>query len=78
MNRERLFWIVILIAVLVGSTLLGQKAWRESASNSEFDVDSFRTWFWQSRTLDLIVQVGLIFGGALGIAALLPGEREDE
>jgi len=33
---------------------------------------SFRQWFWESRRLDLVVQVGLIFAGALGITALLP------
>jgi hypothetical protein len=33
---------------------------------------------WQSRSLDLAVQVGLIFVGALGIAALLPRGREDD
>lgn len=33
---------------------------------------SFRQWFWESRRLDLVVQVGLIFVGALGITALLP------
>ena len=33
---------------------------------------SFRQWFWESRGLDLVAQVGLIFAGALGIAALLP------
>jgi hypothetical protein len=39
---------------------------------------SFREWFWQSRVLDLVAQVGLIFAGALGIAALLPREKESD
>ena len=40
---------------------------------------SFRQWFWESRSLDLAAQVGLIFVGALGIAALLPrGKEENE
>jgi len=33
---------------------------------------AFRQWLWERRSLDLAVQVGLIFVGALGIAALLP------
>jgi hypothetical protein len=77
-NRANLFWIAIFVAILAGGLLVGQNAWRHPASSSEPDTDSFRVWFWQNRTLDLIVQVGLIFGGALGIAALLPGEREKE
>jgi len=36
----------------------------------------FRAWFWEHRTLDLAVQVVLIFAGALGIAAILPIEKE--
>jgi hypothetical protein len=38
---------------------------------------SFRQWFWESRGLDLVAQVGLIFAGALGIAALLPQGADD-
>ncbi len=38
----------------------------------------FRDWFWQYRSLDLIVQVLLVFAGALGISAILPMEDEDE
>ena len=33
---------------------------------------------WESRSLDLVAQVGLIFVGALGIAALLPKGKGDE
>ena len=39
---------------------------------------SFREWFWESRALDLVAQAGLIFAGALGIAALLPREKETD
>ena len=38
----------------------------------------FRTWFWENRTFDLAVQIALIFAGALGIAAILPLEDQDE
>jgi len=38
----------------------------------------FRTWFWEKRGLDLMVQVLLVFAGALGIAAILPAEDEDD
>jgi len=38
---------------------------------------SFQAWFWDQRGLDLIVQVLLVFSGALGIAAILPIEDEE-
>ena len=39
---------------------------------------SFREWLWETRQFDLIVQALLVFGGALGIAAILPFEGADE
>jgi hypothetical protein len=68
----------IFIAILIGGLLIGQNTWRDNTSEPQTEASSFRQWFWQSRTLDLVVQVGLIFGGALGIAALLPGHTEEE
>lgn len=41
------------------------------------EEDGFRAWLWQKRGLDLIVQVVLVFAGALGITAILPVEDED-
>lgn len=38
----------------------------------------FRSWFWEYRALDLIVQIALVFAGALGIAAILPVEDNDD
>ena len=37
-------------------------------------VTSFQSWLWDKRGLDLVVQVLLVFSGALGIAAILPDE----
>jgi hypothetical protein len=42
----------------------------------EATLETFREWLWGTRSMDLAVQVGIIFVGALGIAALLP--RGDE
>jgi hypothetical protein len=39
------------------------------------DLD-FQIWFWERRGLDLVVQVLLVFAGALGIAAILPMEED--
>ncbi|MDF1514901.1 MAG: hypothetical protein P1S60_13915 [Anaerolineae bacterium] len=41
-------------------------------------AETFRTWFWAHRSIDLGVQIGLIFAGALGVAAVLPSAREEE
>ncbi len=74
MNRERALWIAVVMFLLVAGLLLGQRVTSPGAS----DQESFRPWFWQNRGLDLLVQAGLIFAGALGIAALLPREREND
>jgi hypothetical protein len=40
--------------------------------------ESFRSLFWEVRGLDLLAQVALVLTGALGIAALLPRDREED
>ncbi|HDQ70888.1 MAG TPA: hypothetical protein ENN19_02195 [Chloroflexi bacterium] len=78
MNRERLIWLGAALLLLLAGLLIG----RQVATLSQGEhVAAFRQWFWEHRDLDLGVQVGLIFVGALGIAALLPretGEDEEE
>jgi hypothetical protein len=43
---------------------------------SESDGASFQLLFWETRAMDLLVQVGLTVVGALGIVALLPTAKE--
>ena len=67
--------IAIMVLLTVGWLLFG-------VINQDMPVvddadDDFRTWFWEKRGLDLVVQVILVFAGALGIAAILPVEDED-
>lgn len=38
-------------------------------------MTTFQSWLWEKRGLDLVVQVLLVFSGALGIAAILPDEE---
>ena len=77
--------VLLTVGLLIGRQFLevpgGDHAARRSdpisGAGSEADgtstaEGSFRQWFWESRGLDLVAQVGLIFAGALGIAALLP------
>lgn len=83
MSREDIPWITVVILLLIGGFLIGQR-FGGSSENVQVAPDpvpgegTFRQWLWGNRTLDLAVQVGLILGGALGIAALLPKSREDD
>lgn len=75
MKRERIVWIVIAVLLLLAGWLIEQWALARS------DViaapgDAFRAWFWERRGLDLAVQIGLLFVGALAITALLPEKDE--
>ena len=73
-NRVNLLIAVIFI-LLIGWILFIILNQDYSYRPAESD---FRTWFWEKRGLDLIVQVLLVFAGVLGIAAILPVEDEDD
>ena len=75
MSHEYAIWagaavLLLTIGLLVGSRFL--------TPPDNADVEPFRQWFWENRSLDLLVQVGLILTGALGIAALLPWGKEED
>jgi hypothetical protein len=74
-DREHIAWLGIVTLLLGVGLLIGR---RFLSPGDGVDVGLFRQWFWESRSLDLLVQVGLVFAGALGIAALLPRGREEE
>ena len=84
MNREYVAWIgtvvvLLIVGLLIGRQFLSKPDDASTAWRPELVEGSFRQWFWESRSLDLAAQVGLIFAGALGIAALLPrGKEENE
>jgi hypothetical protein len=74
-SREDLPWLGLAIFLLAGGWLVSQRLLISFPADQEA-VETFREWFWGTRSLDLAVQVGIVFVGALGIAALLP--RGDE
>ena len=83
MSREYVPWMGVAVVLLLGGLVIGLHFGDPSdsaytAQDPETGQGSFRQWFWESRSLDLAVQVGLIFVGALGIAALLPSSKEDD
>jgi hypothetical protein len=73
-NREHVAWAGVVVALLIAGLLIGQQL---LAPPDDAQIAPFRQWFWESRSLDLAAQVGLIFVGALGIAALLPKDKEE-
>jgi hypothetical protein len=75
--KRSTFIIVIGVVVLLMVGLFLFRALNSPVTLGAAD-DGFRTWFWEKRSLDLVVQVMLVFAGALGIAALLPGEDQDD
>lgn len=74
-RHETLILIVLVGLLLLGGFWIGQSV--ISSRNAETTQNAFRQMFWQSRSLDLLIQAGLILVGALGIAALLPRDRRD-
>ena len=75
MNREYVVWATAVIVLLLVGVLIGRQF---MTLPSETNTTAFRLWFWEARSLDLAVQVGLIFVGALGISALLPSGKEGD
>ncbi len=72
MSRNRLLWGLAVTVLLLAGLLWSR------AHPLPLEPDVFRAWFWSQRSLDLLVQGGLILAGALGVAAILPGNREEE
>lgn len=73
MSRDDLPWIGLMVLLVAGGLFIGRQ-WMHPLPDGKGASESaaFRQWLWERRSLDLAVQVGLIFVGALGIAALLP------
>ena len=75
MSRENLPWLVLAILLLIGGWFASQRLLSPVPARQE-TIETFREWLWGTRSMDLAVQVGIIFVGALGIAALLPRGNE--
>ncbi len=74
-SRGQLSGFLAIIILLI----LGWSAFRLfNPGLAEAGSPGFREWLWEVRSLDLLVQMALVFAGALGIAAILPLEDSDE
>ena len=69
--------VIVLVTFLLLAGLVIFRTLNSEALRSVGD-GGFRTWFWEKRGLDLVVQIVLVFAGALGIAAILPAEDEHD
>jgi hypothetical protein len=76
MKRERVALIVAVVVLLFAGWAFARLR-STSAVRADMPADAFRIWFWERRSIDLAVQISLLFVGALGITALLP-DRDEE
>jgi len=65
--------IAVTAGVFVGRWLLADA---DATAVAEGPATDFRGWFWEHRALDLVTQAALVFAGALGVSAILPGREE--
>jgi hypothetical protein len=78
-GREDWTWIGLALTLLIVGLLLGQRFLDPQSHDAGLsDSITFRQWLWESRSLDLAAQAGLILTGALAIAALLPRPGETD
>ena len=75
MRSTRLIWAGLVVIVLLAGWLVGHSLDPGDEKDMQ-EATAFRAWFWERRTLDLLAQGGLLFAGALGVAALLPSRAE--
>ena len=75
MNGERVVIFLTITGLLGIGVLMGT---RVAMPASQSGSASFRTLFWHTRALDLMVQAGLTVVGALGVVALLPTLKEGD
>ena len=72
-RRLLLGMIGVILLLLLG--WLAYQVWGIDASSVQ--NDGFRDWMWRERRFDLLVQMALVFAGALSIAAILPVKEDD-
>ena len=78
MKNERLIGAFLVLLTLGSGLVIDRWLGATPEHVMPEGAESFRTWFWANRSIDLAVQVGLIFAGALGVAAILPPLQEED
>jgi hypothetical protein len=77
-KSERIAGIILVLLTLGAGLIIGRWFGAIPEPIMPEGVEAFRIWFWSNRSIDLAVQVGLIFAGALGVAAVLPSPYEED
>jgi multisubunit Na+/H+ antiporter MnhB subunit len=72
-RATKILGLLVIFLLIAGWALFVLLNFEGSRLESTSD---FQAWFWERRGLDLVVQVLLVFSGALGIAAILPEEDD--
>jgi len=71
-------WLLVGVVAVTAGVVVGR--WLLEGANApeaaEAAAADFRSWFWEHRALDLMTQAALVFAGALGVSAILPGREE--
>ena len=75
MKKTTYRFVFVVIILLFSGWLLFRVL--NSAELGNEEASGFSQWFWEKRSLDLVIQIALVFAGALGIAAILPVEEND-
>jgi len=75
MRKPGFIIFIVIFSLLIGWIFFQVINKDEPIHDAQTD---FRSWFWEKRGLDIAVQMLLLFAGALGIAAILPVEDEDD
>ncbi len=73
-KKTIMVWSLVIVSLLAAGLLLFRAL---NPGPVQDDGQEFRTWLWEQRSADLIVQVLLVFAGALGVTAILPFEDRD-
>ncbi len=76
MNSRRGGFVILALVLLIAG-LAAFHSLNPSPAQAAPETD-FRQWFWDFRSPDLILQMVLVFAGALGIAAILPLEEDHD
>jgi hypothetical protein len=77
MKKRALTPLAILLLVFLSLGMVMFRVMNQDVVG-EVPEEGFRAWLWEKRGLDLIIQVTLVFAGALGISAILPGSENDD
>ena len=73
-RRDQIAWLIFCLILLAAGYLLFMLFGGEAANTDAFN---FRIWFWSNRTIDLFVQVELLFAGALGVSVIFSSMKDE-